>query len=654
MAKFCLRPEFVDKFKQGLISREIDPKKLSEMTSQDRRAFLEKYVGKDSAEQTNALFESKLLLKNQKAGYITWAKKISGLSPQAKRDLISRIEKMDTVLNPADEKAFLHDLASQKLGVGVSVDEAKNISKLSQTIQEAQKLQKPDMSFSTQDQARNYAKAKAKLENYINELKGTDKLSIKSITDINGISKTARASLDDSAIFRQGWKAMLTHPITWGKRAIQSFSSIAKQFGGKNVMDEVKIDQYSRLNDLNGFYKKMDLAIFKPEEYFPSTLPEKIPLLGRFYKASDVGFTSFVYRLRMDLADKYIQIAQKSGVDLTDKELKSIGSMVNSLTGRANMGKLEGSATGLLNNVFFSVRNLKSQFDTLGHVVTGAGGSNFVRKQAAINLVKTISGIAAIMTTANALQPGSAETDPRSANFGKIKIGNTRFDITGGMSTLATLAARIGPLFAGQQALSKSSITGQLNPINSGKYGATTGQDVVVDYLTNKLSPVGQVVRDLLLQKDRNGNPLTFQGEIANLGVPLSGATYDELRKDPNSAPIILAMVADVLGIATNTYGQSQKKWASNPTKAQQAFKDKVGESKFKEANEKFDSRYNAWFQKITKQDSYKTLSNEAKQKVITDGKEKIKQNIFKEYKFKYKKQKVDKSEAKKIKKLLP
>jgi hypothetical protein len=52
----------------------------------------------------NSTFEAKLLLKDQQRGYLTWAKKLTGVTPEIRRDLISRIEKMDKVLNPVPKK----------------------------------------------------------------------------------------------------------------------------------------------------------------------------------------------------------------------------------------------------------------------------------------------------------------------------------------------------------------------------------------------------------------------------------------------------------------------------------------------------------------------------------------------------------------------
>ncbi|MCR4324145.1 MAG: hypothetical protein NUV69_00450 [Candidatus Curtissbacteria bacterium] len=659
---FCLIPEKVQEFKRALKDGTLNPDELGKMTSEERRAFLEKLVGKENGVQVNGLFESKLLLKNQQRGYITWAKKVSGITPQAKRDLISRIERMDKILSPEEEKVFLQDLASTRLGFGVTEQEAKTISDLSKKVQEARTLQKEDLTFADETQRIAYGRAKVELMNYTNDLKeGTKRLSLadrakptnvrQNLSDVAGNAKSIKASLDNSAIFRQGWKTLMTNPLIWQRNARKTFVDIFKTFGGKQVMDELNADIVSRPN-----YERMvkaKLAIGTIEEAYPGTIATKVPLAGRVFKASENAFTGFVYRQRADIFDKYLEIAKRSGINIDDpKELQPIASMVNSLTGRGNLGRLEGSTATTLNNIFFSPRFLKSQVDTLGHVFTGAGGSNFVRKQAAVNLVKVITGTAAVLAIANAVRPGSVETDPRSADFGKIKIGNTRFDVTGGSSALITLAARLLKMS------SKSSTTGMVSPINSGEFGAQTGKDVIYNFFENKLSPAAAVIRNYFEGQDREGrDPKSAESILETLFVPIGVTTYRELEKDPNSADTLLAMIVDNLGIGANTYGKSESEWAKKPTKAQTAFKEKVGESKFREANNEFNKQYDEWYKTTHTTDSYKNLSNEAKQKAITKSRDRIQENVFKKYGFKYKEPKEtteSKQEKKQIESLVP
>lgn len=646
MAKFCLIPKQVQDFKLALKEGRINPQELSQKTSEERRNILSDIVGKENASQVNALFESKLLLKNQQAGYIRWAKKVAGLTPQAKRDIISRIEKMDKILNPGEEKMFLEDLARQKLGIGVSDVEAKTIFDLSQKVQSLKKD-----TFTNNQERLNYGRSVVQLTNYLNDLKKVGpRFSLNPVKIAKGLpgnAKAIRASMDNSAIFRQGWKTLFTHPGTWAKNSIKSFKDIVKTFGGKNVIDELNADIVSRQNSLNGFYKRAKLAVGTLEEDYPTALPEKIPILGRAYKASEAAYTGFVHKTRADIFDKYIQIAQNKGVNLNDKELQAIGSMVNSLTGRASLpGQLE-KAANTFNNVFFSPRKFVADVNTFLHPITGAGGSNFVRKQASINLLKTAMGTAAILGTAYAVNPNSVEWDARSADFGKIKIGNTRFDVTGGLSSLITLASRL------ITSSSKSSTTGEISDLNNPKYGQSTKLDVIYNFMENKFSPALSVVKDILQNKDFKGNPPTIGSEIENLFVPLSISTFKELKNDPNSADILLSMIADGLGISVNTYGQLNKNWNQNTTTKQNAFKEAVGQDKFNQANQDFNKEYDAWFSKTSKTTQYKNLSNDEKQALLTDSKSKLQEKIFKNYGFVYKNP-PKKKKTNNVKSLLP
>jgi hypothetical protein len=336
--------------------------------------------------------------------------------------------------------------------------------------------------------------------------------------------------------------------------------------------------------------------------------------------------------MRVDVFDKYIEIAKRSGVNIDDpKELQSIGRLVNSLTGRGNMGALERVA-GTVNNVFFSPRALKSNIDTLtAHTFDKA--TPFVRKQAAINLLRIISGTAAVLGIARAINKDSVELDPRSSDFGKIKIGNTRFDVTGGMASIVTLAARLLTMST------KSTSSKIVLPLNSTEYGAQTGTDVVYNFFENKLSPVMSVIKDLLKGKDFNGNPPTVTGELSNLLMPLPFSSVEDAAKDPNAANAVLIGILDGLGIAANTYAMKAANWESSTGKTLQQFKQKVGPAKFKEANTKYNEEFTKWYNKVVKSPKYQKLDSEAQQQLITNGKEAIQSKIFKQYNFKYKTQ---------------
>lgn len=569
---FCLPFKEVEKFVKALKDGVIDPAKLSTMTSVERRSFFEDIVGKEDAKEVNALFESKLLLKNQQAGMISWAKKVGGISEVVRRDIISRIEKMTDVLDPKEQAAFLGDLAASKLGTEVSFEEAKTIANLSRQLTESRSNLKEESPIRS-DERLDYGSKKVALQNYIDELRlGNEKKTVgeilkqakvapvgtilESASKIAGFTKGIKASLDNSAIFRQGWKTLFTNPKIWAKNALKSFvdisSQIVKKPSDSQIIDGVKADIYSRPNAIDGTYQKMKLDIGELEEAFPTTLPEKLPLFGRLYKASETAYTGFLYRMRADIADRLVDIAKKSDVDLTDPvELRSIGKLTNSLTGRGDLGAFE-KVGKQVNTIFFSPKMMKSTFDFL--TLHGFEKmSPFARKQAALNALKVISGIATILATAKAINSNSVELDPRSADFGKIRVGDTRFDVTGGMSSMVTLAARL------IKQSTKSSTSGKITQLNTGKFGSRTSGDVFVDFLSNKLSPATSFVKDLINQKDFDGNPITVGGELKNLFVPLPITNLEESLNNPNSANTLLVGIADALGISTNTYSLKKK-----------------------------------------------------------------------------------------------
>ena len=580
MNMFCLTKDLANEFKARLKSGEITPQKLMSMNSKERNEYFSGFMGSVNAKEVNALFESKMILKNQQQGMLTWAKQVAGLKPEVRRDLIAKVERMRKVLQPEEMDKFLSDLAAKRLGIEVTTEEASKIADLAARVEETRiAMEEGGDRFA-------YGEAVVDFYDYTNALKveaeelSPKELLTRPLTAINkaaGFSKSIKASLDNSAIFRQGWKTLWAHPMIWMENATKTFSDIAKTVGGKDVMRAVNADIFSR-----PLYKEMTkakLALHNVEEAFPSSLPEKIPGLGRLFKASQDAYTAFLYKTRADVFEKYYEIAKKSGIDVGDKfELESIGKIINSLTGRADLGRLEPVAD-VLNNVFFSARFMKANFDTLTAHMTDPNISWFARKKAAQNLLKVVSGSAAVLSIANALLPGSVEWDPRSSDFGKIRVGDTRFDVTGGMGSMVVLAAR------GISSSSKSSQTKVVKEINTGEYASQTTTDLLYDFFENKLSPVASTIKNLANRQTFEGDKPTFMSEAINLFAPLPIVNSIENLKNPEAAPLLLTMVADALGISANTY--------SRPKTDAEKFYDEMLEMDPQDANRKLEQLYN-------------------------------------------------------------
>lgn len=646
---WCLTKANEDKFKKALLGRKIDPTKLATMTSQARRDLFKQFVGDANSQQVNALFESKLLLKNQQRGFITWAKRVSGISPQARRDLLSRIEKMDKVLDPKEGEQFMQDLASTRLGIGVSQQEGKAIMDFSKKISDLKATAK-DGVFASETKRLEFGTAKVNLETYLNDLKLQAKrisfrekplqATPKVIGEVPGALKSAVASLDNSFFGRQDIKNLLdvrTSKI-WFKNFLKSWKDIGKELKGKDAMVGVKTDIYSRPNAINGKYRAGGYGLdVLTEEAYPSSLPEKIPLLGRLFKASESAYNGGALRMRADLADRYIAIGERHGLNMLNREeAQGMGHLVGSLTGRGSLGKAE--AIGKELNVFlFSIKFLKSNFDFLTAHALDKKVTGVAKKEAAKNLLSVVSSIASVLTIAKTLDPNSVELDPRSTNFGKVKIFGRWTDITGGMASMVTLASRLTWTYhRGEGGFWYKNSAGNYTKLGT-KFGGMTALDVLESYFEGKLSPTAGIARDVWRGKTFEGKPVTAKEELKNVVTPISVQSFNKLMKDPEASSVLGSMILEGLGFSVSTSQLTD--WETSTSVKIKQFKKVVGEAKFKRANEQFNKDYSEWLNKTTKTQEYKQLSVDAQADVRAKGKTKIQEKVFDQYGFTYEKE---------------
>lgn len=567
----CIPKNVAMALKTRLKSGEITPAKLAEMTSKERHDYFAKFLDEDYATSVNALYEAKTLLKDQQKGLITWLETVTGMKPEAKRALIDRVQKMDKFLDPAEMDDFLGDLAAQKLGVGVTRDEAKTITRLSNEYQE--KLAAVDRASKDGSDSRiDAGAAQVRFENYVAELKReANKRTLDDFrsnpmrdiggrfSDIGGLAKSLKASLDNSFIFRQGFKSMFAHPKEWASNAANSWKLIGQQLKNKgtssDVIDALRAEIYGRENSLNGKYKKMGLDLGTVEEAFPTSLPERVWMLGRVYKASEAAFSGTAYRLRADIADQLVKHAEKAGRDTTEKELlKSIGTYTNSLTGRGDLGRAEGFAKAF-NNLFFSPRFFKSNLDFLTAHMFDDAMDPLLKRRAAVNLARVLVGVGGGLAAAKAINPEAVNFDPTSSDFGKIKVGNTRVDVTAGLASFVTLASRTADVIArgatqGQVKLGGKESYNRLNPV-----GALFGT-----FLANKASPALGTFMDVGEGKNFDGDPVNLNSTegVANalvgLFAPIPITNTLELADDPDSIGPILGTMLDGVGFGTSNY----------------------------------------------------------------------------------------------------
>jgi len=612
---FCLPEEITNKLKKAIKSGEIDIEKLSSASSEYRVNFFKQFMNERNAKEVVALFESKLLLKNQKRGLVTWAKQILGMKPAVERDIISRIMRMDKILNPENEKSFLRELASKKLGADITIEEANKIAEMSKKVSELKNY--------TDTQGRiKYGRARMDLVDYVNKLSGKKANLVKNII---GLPRAVLATLDLSAPLNQGW-GMLSRKEFY-KNISTMFKALKNEDNFLNIQAEIMTrDTFKRAKKaglrINDLGENLELR----EEAFMTTLLDKVPGVS----ASQRAYTSFLNKLRMDVFDDLLSKAEIAGEDvgLGSKDLEDIANVVNAFTGGY------GQTNALVNAALFSPRKLQSTIKMIDpRTYTDPKTSKTARKAATRNLLGSLAIIATILKLADVLGGDNIEIeeDPRSSDFGKIKTGNTRLDVSGGNASYATLISRL------LTQKTKSTNTGVISKLGYG-FGSPTSFDVSVNFVRNKFSPLFSLIVDSFSGENSIGEKKTIPQSVVDRFKPMFINSIYELYKDDSTGAFGKAVltVPALFGAGLSTYSISEN-WQDKTSQEMTQFKASVGEEKFNEANQKYNKIISEEITALKKTDKYQALSSEDKLKEISDIKDEAKKDIFKEYNFKKK-----------------
>lgn len=569
---FCLIKSEAEKLKQAIIDGRIDPKKMAQMSSAETRSFLGSILSPENAREVNLLYEKKLLLVNQNRAVANLFRDLTGLSEKSKLEMADKIrlrleKKNQRIFNPDVRDKVLEevrsDALSRKYRSDISTEEASKIVELSKNVDASLAKIQEDSPMRSPERIQygiDYVLRNDFVSGLIRDsrrLPGREYLKPKNygrgIVKLGGITKSMLSSLDDSFFGTQGIKLMYTNTDLWAKQLAKSFQNFGKELIGRDAMMPIKADVFSRKNALNGAYNHgLDIGI-QAEEAFPSALPEKIPGLGRFFKGAESAFNGAALRLRADLFDRIYDLAEKTGTDMTDKvQLEAISSLVNSMTGRGSLGKLSPLGE-TVNNLAFSAKFFKSNWDTLTAHLLDPKATSFTKKIAAKNLLKIVVGVAGIQTLANLLAPGSAERDIRSSNFGKIKHGEKTTDITGKMSSIITLASRLVPtLHDGEWGFWSKNSKGEYRNLVDGAYGQQNALDVFESFWEGKTAPLASLVRDLWKGKNYSGNKVTPGNALLGLITPLGVQSGIKNSKD-KTEPLLPTLILDFVGFQTNT-----------------------------------------------------------------------------------------------------
>ena len=368
------------------------------------------------------------------------------------------------------------------------------------------------------------------------------------VGDIASVMRVLMTTLDHSFMGRQGWFAVVSHP---GVAAKAYGPSVAAAFSAKREFEEAaNIEQ--RGNFKNGYYEamKLDLAttqenLTRQEEVFFGRWKRYLKWLG-YPEASQRAYVTAANRMRADIADIMVDtFVQKHG-EPTDAELDAIGHYVNVLTGRGGRfpAKYE-AAMSAMTFFLFSPRLLASRFQL-------AVGEPYLRAPSRVkNLIAAEYGriilgqtvfLGSIAMAGMLFYDDDDEDkprfvwDPRSSDFGKIVMGDTRIDVFGGMAQIYTLLARTGlsswntlARQTGQAEIPefRSSTTGELRFLSGPNkpYAGLDTWDVITRFARSKASPAIGFSMDWITGEN-------VLGELTTIGTIGAGSVFPLSARD--------------------------------------------------------------------------------------------------------------------------
>lgn len=433
--------------------------------------------------------------------------------------------------------------------------------------------------------------------------------------EVTGSLKGVVASIDASLLLRQGWHLILTRPKVWQKgigtslgesfdlawRGSRKMRNDAEARGLLNEFKyldltnthhlEVRAEIATRANALEGRYQASSnnymLDVLK-EETFPVSLPGKIPVAGRAFAASEHFFNAQSLRWRANLADEFIEQAERKGRNVFDRKIADeLGLVVGAMTGRGlpfGAKWLEGNAESfqkIMNYTFFSPRFVGSRFYTYRAIpALFFDPTNYAKQVGARFAAQSVLTDLGLLFIAHHIaqtvwgDKGGVDFRPESNTFGHLRVGgNFSYDMTGGHQTFVTLA---GKMMLNRDGMRYNARLGIYEPVPFSQ----TAVNSLIEFYTNKTSPAGSAIKDIINGHAFGGEKLSASHFTYNLMVPLSIQIPIDAWKTGDLSDALLIAMAEALGVSSKDMRirPMSREWKEVKERSEKDYNDAVRE----------------------------------------------------------------------------
>lgn len=368
--------------------------------------------------------------------------------------------------------------------------------------------------------------------------------------EVLGLHRALMTAYDISAGGRQGGKLLFRNPVIWGRAFVGQFKVMRNPKAFEAQLARMEADPDFDLAVDSG------LSITKPstqfggkfreEAYQGGTWAEKIPGIS----GSERAYTYFLDYLRFNVFKKFKSVLEFQGKD-TPKNLKDLATVINTMTGRGTLGKLEAVAPELT-TLLFSPRNLSGHIKT-PFMMLNPKFSPEVRKIAAQNYGAYVAGTVGLIAVTKLAMGNKASVNPNplSTDFGKVRMGNQRIDLSAGDLTLFRTFCRF--------------LTGHTLD-SSGRYKRLKFGDIKTGFERSKLSPTIGLLWTLYDGTDFTGENISeayrnkpFRRFINDFGLMIVNDMLDGYEGE-GLRGAALAGALSLVGKSVQTYSDKPKK----------------------------------------------------------------------------------------------
>lgn len=399
---------------------------------------------------------------------------------------------------------------------------------------------------------------------------------------VGGTSVLARAMLDMSVAGVQGGKFLRSHPIKGVKIGWKATKAFFKQNASDALATEIANHPYFEdfKNSGGHIYAMNGLEGDAPEDFRAveqgAPLPNGKVITADMIpgvKRSSRSFAGFLNKAALELYSDMVEAAGANGTGATAEQKKLLADFVNISLGygygKKNVVKKLSLIPAVIDAIAWAPRKAVAElkYATLYPLLTNWAGTRkheisgkeiwavdkAIGRQYLRYTLGSLAFGACIVLLAKLFNGDDDDDrniwsdilDPRSSDFGRIRIGNTSWSVFAGNEMVWRLFARL--------------YTGQTKTNGIAKDYKYYGVEAALDYLRGKLNPLLGAAVDYKMDKNFVGEKLSEKSawELANdYALPLTAsALYENFANNPDDPlAAIFNAIPTFFGMTSYTY----------------------------------------------------------------------------------------------------